>query len=123
MDKLAKIRSLLNILVTAWQAAYYPNREICLDESMIAFKGRTGAMFYQPKKPHKWGMQAWFLVDSRTAYCYNLNIYSGGIPAARLSTPQARGRYTGGTVLNATGQKPVYRICFLMRTGTGMPKS
>ena len=34
-------------------------------------------MVYQPKKPHKWGMQAWFLVDSRTAYCYNLDIYSG----------------------------------------------
>ena len=55
-DKLAKILPMLNILVTAWQAAYYPNREICLEESMIAFKGRTGAMVYQPKNPHKWGM-------------------------------------------------------------------
>ena len=44
---------------------------------MIAFKGRNGAMVYQPKKPHKWGMQVWFLADSRTAYCYNLDIYSG----------------------------------------------
>ena len=48
MDKLAKIRQILNILVAVRQAAYYPNREICLDESMIAFKGRTGAMVYQP---------------------------------------------------------------------------
>ena len=32
-DKLAKIHSMLNILVATWQAAYYPNREICLDES------------------------------------------------------------------------------------------
>ena len=63
-DKLAKIRPMLNILVAAWQAAYYPNREICLDESMIAFKGRTGAMVYQPKKPHKW-VQAWFLAVSQ----------------------------------------------------------
>ena len=55
-DKLAKICPMLNIFVAAWQAAYYPNPEICLDESMIAFKGRTGAMVYQPKKPHKWGM-------------------------------------------------------------------
>ena len=44
---------------------------------MIAFRGRTGAMVYQPKKPHKWGMQAWFLVDLRTSYCYNFDIYSG----------------------------------------------
>ena len=34
-DKLAKIRSMLNILVAAWQAAYYPNREICLDEPLL----------------------------------------------------------------------------------------
>ena len=54
-----------------------PYREICLDESMIAFKGKTGAMVYQSKKPHKWGMQAWFLADSRTAYFYNRKIYSG----------------------------------------------
>ena len=46
-----------------------------------------------------------------------------GIPTAQLSTPQARSRYTGGMVINATGQKPVYRICFLIRTGTGMPES
>ena len=43
-----------------------------------------------------------------------------GIPAARYINATARSRYTGGTVLNAPGQKPIYRICFLMRTGTGM---
>ena len=52
-DKLAQIRPMLNILVAAWQVAYYHNWKICLDESMIAFKGRTGAMVYQPKKSHK----------------------------------------------------------------------
>ena len=44
---------------------------------MIVCKGRTGAMVYQPNKPHKWGMQAWFLANSRTTYCHNLDIYSG----------------------------------------------
>ena len=34
-------------------------------------------MVYQPNKPHKWGMQAWFLANSRNTYCYNLDIYSG----------------------------------------------
>ena len=76
-DKLAKICPMLNILVAAWQAAYYPNQKISLDESMIAFNGRTGVMVYQLQKPRKWGMQAWFLADSRITYCYNLKIYSG----------------------------------------------
>ena len=80
-DKLAKIRPMLNILVATWQAAYYPNQEICLDESMIAFKGRNGgAMVYQSKKPHKWGMQAWFLVDSRTGYCCQQTVQLPAVP-------------------------------------------
>ena len=32
-----------------------------------------------------------------------------GIPAARYINATARSRYTGGTVINATGQKPVYQ--------------
>ena len=32
-----------------------------------------------------------------------------GIPAARYIKATARSRYTGGTVINATDQRPVYR--------------
>ena len=32
------------------------------------------------------------------------------IPAARYINATARSRYTSGTVINATGQKPVYRL-------------
>ena len=77
MNRLFKISLLLSPLIKASQETYYPNREICLDESMIAFKGRAVATVYQPKKLLKWGMQAWFLADSRTSYCYKLDIYSG----------------------------------------------
>ena len=57
-SKLFEIRLLLFWLLTAWQEAYYPSREICLNESMIAFKGRSIMTVYQPKTPHNWGMQA-----------------------------------------------------------------
>ena len=76
-DRLFKIRPLMSRLIKAWQEAYYPNREICLYESMIAFKECAFVTVYQQKKPHKWGMQAWFLADARTGCCYNLDIYSG----------------------------------------------
>ena len=60
-----------------------------------------------------------------------------GIPVARYINATARSQYTGGTVINATGQGPVYRWhgsqrpmpeagipdLFLMRTGIGMPES
>ena len=56
---------------------YYPDREICVDESMIAFKERAPGRVYQPKKPHKWGLQAYMLAESNSGYCYNLEIYAG----------------------------------------------
>ena len=79
MDKLAKIRPMLIILVAAWQAAYYSNREICLDESMIAFKDRTGAMVYQPKQPHKWGCRrgSWPIQEPHTASTSTFILASG----------------------------------------------
>ena len=40
-----------------------------------------------------------------------------GIPAARYISAIARSRYTGGTVINATGQRPVYR-----RHGSQLPR-
>ena len=55
---------------------YITLAENCLNESIIAFKGWSIATVYEKKKPHKWGMQAWFLTNSRTGYCYNLDIYS-----------------------------------------------
>ena len=40
-----------------------------------------------------------------------------------ISTPPPKSGIPAAWYINATGQKPVYRICFLMRTGTGMPES
>jgi hypothetical protein len=76
-DKLFKVRGLLDLLITEWKRAFYPDRDVCLDESMIAFKGRTGFTVYQQKKPHKWGMQAYAVSDSKSGYVYNLDIYCG----------------------------------------------
>ena len=42
---------------------------------------------------------------------YHLTLWTpeAGIPAARYINTTARSWYTGSTVINATGQKPVYR--------------
>ena len=40
-----------------------------------------------------------------------------------ISTPPPEAGIPAARYINAAGQKPVYRICFLMRTGTGMPES
>ncbi|XP_033110093.1 piggyBac transposable element-derived protein 4-like [Anneissia japonica] len=55
--------------------AFYPSREVSIDESVIAFKGRVGFKTYHPKKPHKRGMTAWTLSDARTGYVINQNLH------------------------------------------------
>ena len=86
-DKLAKIRPMLNILVAAWQAAYYRNREICLDDSMIAFKGRTSAMVYQPKSliNGRCRRGSWPIQEPHTATTSKFILASGLIMSIQVS--------------------------------------
>ena len=76
-DRLYKIRPLLTHFSTTWKTAYHPNCQVSVDESVVAFKGRTNMSVYKPNKPHKWGLNAWALSDSRTGYLWNLDIYTG----------------------------------------------
>ena len=48
-----------------------------VDESIVAFKGRSAIKVYKPAKPHKWGLKAWVLAESGTGYVYNCNLYTG----------------------------------------------
>ena len=76
-DKLYKIRPFLDTIVPAWQQAYYPSENMSVDESIVAFKGRSAIKVYKPAKPHKWGLNAWVLAESGTGYVYNWNLYTG----------------------------------------------
>ena len=40
-----------------------------------------------------------------------------------ISTPPPISSIPAARYINATGQNPVYRLCFLTHTGTGMPES
>jgi hypothetical protein len=54
-DRLHKSQPLFVHLVDRWKSAYHPSREISIDESIVAFKGRSPMKVYKPNKPHKWG--------------------------------------------------------------------
>jgi len=76
-DRLHKVRPLLSELVCRWKAAYHPQREVSVDESIVAFKGRSKMIVYKPNKPHKWGLNAWVLAEAKTGYVWNLEMYTG----------------------------------------------
>ena len=69
-DKLHKIRPILDQIITNFQAAYIPQKQLSIDESMISYKGRLSWIQYMPKKPSKWGVKAWILADSTNGYIH-----------------------------------------------------
>nr|CAI5843713.1 unnamed protein product [Callosobruchus analis] len=56
-DRLYKVRPLVDILNERFSSLYAPYRELSIDESMVAFKGRTTLKQYMPMKPVKRGFK------------------------------------------------------------------
>ena len=76
-DPLFELRPFLEPLIAHFQQCYTLSKEICVDETMIGFKGRLIFIQYMPKKPTKWGLKAYVLADSTTGYMYNWILYTG----------------------------------------------
>ena len=75
--KKEKIQPFLDLLLPTFQAAYIPNQQVAIDESIITFKGRVSCLQYLKGKPHPWGIKAYVLADSATGYLHNVTIYFG----------------------------------------------
>ena len=61
------------IIIPLWEGAYYPGKEVAVDETLVPFKGRTALMQYKPKK---WELKVWTLAD-QDGYVYNWDLYAG----------------------------------------------
>lgn len=82
-DPFYKVRYLLTYLNTKFSKNYIPTQHVALDESMIAFRGRVGFLFYIPSKPTKYGIKLHALCESSTGYCINA-ILDGGRKEQKL---------------------------------------
>lgn len=75
-DRLNKIRPLLNSLNSNFEKYYTPNESICIDESMIPFRGRVVFRQFNKQKRHKYGIKI-FKLCTIPGYTYKLEIYAG----------------------------------------------
>ena len=57
---------------------FKPRTFLCIDESMILFKGRRKLKQYMPDKPNKWRFKIFLLCDSMEGYVHNFRFYEGG---------------------------------------------
>ncbi|CAK1591007.1 unnamed protein product [Parnassius mnemosyne] len=94
-DPLAAVSGFFDKFIANCQANYTPGPYTCVDEMLLAFKGRCKFVIYMPKKPAKYGIKIMVLSDARESYVYNAYIYHGkgsdgvGLPEAekKLSVP------------------------------------
>lgn len=77
VDRLAPIRDIFGIFVKSCQQSYTPFEYLTLDAELVTLRGRCSFRQYIPSKPAKYGINIYALVDAKTFYTLNLEIYCG----------------------------------------------
>nr|XP_026490968.1 piggyBac transposable element-derived protein 4-like [Vanessa tameamea] len=85
LDNLAPIRELFKEFTEQCLSMYSPGENCTIDEMLVAFRGRCKFRQYIPSKPAKYGIKIFALVDSKTFYVKNLEIYAGKQPSGPYS--------------------------------------
>ena len=76
-NPLFKIQPVLDIVSPLYETVYGPGKNLCIDESMIKFKGRIYFRQYLPAKPTKWGIKVFVLCESDSGYGLKFEVYTG----------------------------------------------
>ena len=84
-DRLYKIADFINEFNQRCQKIYRPGEEVCIDESLIPFRGRIIFRQYIPNKRHRYGIKA-FKLFSKGGYTYRMSIYAGKQPQPRIGS-------------------------------------
>ncbi|XP_051913269.1 piggyBac transposable element-derived protein 4-like [Hippocampus zosterae] len=85
-NKLSPISELWSRWNFRLQKMYNVGRDVCVDEQLIAFRGRCNFKQYMPSKPAKYGIKIWALCDAQTSYAYHLEVYTGKPPNGTRET-------------------------------------
>lgn len=76
-DKLAPFRKLWEMWTHRLPMLFNPDRDICVDEQLVPYRGRCSFRQYMPKKPAKYGIKIWATCDVNTSYAWKLQVYTG----------------------------------------------
>lgn len=76
-DKLFKINSVLTPLKTKFKTILFPFQNLCIDETLMAWKGRLGFRQYIPSKRNRFGIKMFVLCDCETGFVLDLIVYTG----------------------------------------------
>ncbi|KAG5870953.1 hypothetical protein JTB14_037378 [Gonioctena quinquepunctata] len=84
MDKLFKLRKLIDPIIQKFQEFITPGESVVIDESMIPWRGRLQFRQYMKNKSHKYGVKDYKLCTVG-GYIFNFKIYCGrGDPKVKV---------------------------------------
>ncbi|KAK5973733.1 PiggyBac transposable element-derived protein 4 [Trichostrongylus colubriformis] len=75
-NRLYKIQPVLDLLNGSFQKMYKPPRELCIDESMVPFRGRVVFKQFNKSKRYKYGIKL-FKLCSKGGYTRKVKVYAG----------------------------------------------
>ncbi|XP_017792764.1 PREDICTED: piggyBac transposable element-derived protein 4-like [Habropoda laboriosa] len=76
-DMLIKIRSIIDRLRNSFSRVFYPYKYLCIDESLLLFKGRCFFKQYIPSKRSRFGIKSYVICDCYTGYILDFIVYCG----------------------------------------------
>jgi hypothetical protein len=77
-NRLCKISPLIDYFNKKMLDIYYPQRNLCIDESMVLWRGRLSFRQYIPNKRHKYGVKFYMLTEPSGTIIKFL-IYTGAL--------------------------------------------
>lgn len=76
-DPCARFNPLVEHMNQVSKLYFTPDKNLSIDESMIATKNHSQLLQYMPKKHHRWGVKLWMLCDAVSHYCVSFFVYKG----------------------------------------------
>ncbi|XP_041102644.1 piggyBac transposable element-derived protein 4-like [Polyodon spathula] len=77
-DTLRKIRKIITALQETFTRVFCPFEDVCIEESLMLWKGRLSFKQYIPSKRHHFGIKLFIICNVKTGYILNFIIYTGG---------------------------------------------
>lgn len=85
-DRLQKLNPLVNKIRETFQRVIVPSEYVCIDETLVPFRGRLSFLQYISNKRHKFGIKLFKLCLSG-GYTYDFKIYCGKSKDENVSVP------------------------------------
>jgi len=86
-DRLYKIRKIYNMLRQSFKNAFYSFQDLCIDESLLLYKGGLSFkqyIIYIPSKRNNFRIKSFMLCDIQSEFVQDVIIYDESLSTAKM---------------------------------------